>query len=426
MKHYLIALFTFAIGAQAQNGNVITVNIENEAARRFLAEVTYTPSDTSMINKYNVSPPDNRQIPNPAVITIPDIDADSLLLTFSDSTDFSEGVHVMGVGKGSREVYVYNLLPQHTYYYKVTTLDDNILADGEIHTEGQLRMINVPGANNIRDLGGWPTIDGKRIKYGKIIRGSELNGQHTVDSAAIAILSDDLDIKSELDLRAFYDEGKDVSAFGFPTSSTGNGSNPTYYYTNDSGQLVSHLTDSWNRIKWRREFNYITTCLNYNRNVYFHCAWGADRTGYLALFIEGVLGVDYSDLVKDYELTSFYTTIHTKNKIDPVIDFIKTCPGETLRDQFENFFVDSLGVNRSNIETFRRIMLEDAKVDPGNNDNPDDDNPTTAITDFNHQGRPLQLSTIVDLRGHHIPGKAARKGIVIVTDSDGRTRKTVR
>lgn len=45
--------------------------------------------------------------------------------------------------------------------------------------------------------------------------------------------------------------------------------------------------------------------LPYNYPIYFHCNTGANRTGSLAYFINGLLGVSYEDLVKDFKLTSF-------------------------------------------------------------------------------------------------------------------------
>ena len=41
-------------------------------------------------------------------------------------------------------------------------------------------------------------------------------------------------------------------------------------------------------------------------SLLFHCRIGADRTGTLAYFLEGLLGVSEEDRIEDYELTYFY------------------------------------------------------------------------------------------------------------------------
>jgi protein tyrosine/serine phosphatase len=41
-------------------------------------------------------------------------------------------------------------------------------------------------------------------------------------------------------------------------------------------------------------------------NIYFHCAIGTDRTGTMAYFLEGLLGVSLEDKLEDYELSYFY------------------------------------------------------------------------------------------------------------------------
>ncbi len=412
MKKIILALLATAISAQAQHNNIITANLENYAVRRFMSEVKYTSTnDPSLINLYDEAPPERRDIPQPAYIPIPDVDAARLTLTYADDADFGQGVHTMSVGKGT-QAEVYNLIPQHTYYYKVEADGENI-ASGEIHTEGRVRMIYVPGANNIRDMGGMLTTSGKRIKYGKLFRGSELNGKHEVDADGIGILTDDLGIEAEIDMRAFYDEGKGVSAFGFKSDRWGTSAEPSYYYTSDSGQLPEHLQNISYQRRWKQEFNFIVNNFVKARNVYYHCVWGADRTGYFSLLIEGLLGVDYDYMIKDYELTNFYTGINTKEKIDTIVKYIGTLKGNSLQEKFKTFFVDTLEVHEENIRYFINEMLEEEESV---------DNPTTAIST---RSQALRSATTVDLLGRKTQ-RAGRKGIVIETAPDGTVRKVIR
>ena len=423
MKQFFPALFAFALGAQAQNGNIITVNVENDAVARFLEEVTYTSSeDSSQVDAYNVAPPERRDIPKPAIIAIPDNDADSLLLTYADNADFSEGVHTIVIAKGTNEFELYNLIPQRVYYYMIEA-DGECVASGEIHTEGQVRMIYVPGANNIRDLGGWPTTDGRRIKYGKLFRGGELNGNNSVDSASLAILTEDLEIQAEIDMRASYNVDNGVSAFGFKSNMWGNSTYPPYYYTRDSGQIPDHLQNKSYKLKWKREFDFIVQNFVKERNVYYHCVSGADRTGYFSMLLEGLLGVDYDNMIKDYELTYFYNSVNKKGLIDTLYNYVMTLEGNTQQEKFNTFFVDSLSVSQENVDYFLRMMLEEVDND-STNTGEEPVNPTTAIRSAG-QSTALRPAAVIDLWGRKV-SKAGRKGIVIEATPEGTIRKRIR
>jgi hypothetical protein len=72
-----------------------------------------------------------------------------------------------------------NLIPGHLYTYIFLDNSDNAVKTGTCKAIGHVRMINGGGNTyNIRDIGGW-ACDGGRLKYGKIIRGSELNAHVT-------------------------------------------------------------------------------------------------------------------------------------------------------------------------------------------------------------------------------------------------------
>jgi len=41
-------------------------------------------------------------------------------------------------------------------------------------------------------------------------------------------------------------------------------------------------------------------------SIFFHCTIGTDRTGTMAYFLEGLLGVSEEDRLRDYEMTYFF------------------------------------------------------------------------------------------------------------------------
>ena len=383
------------------------VNLENEAVRQYMQDVVYEPHDSSLIENYRTGLKYRADWPNPVIMDIPQSTADSLYIICYDDETLQDSLK-FHVSATQKTVELYNFIPNRVYRYQIKN-GDNVLQQGKIHTSGQLRQIKVCNTvSNVRDLGGWKTDDNRQIRYGKIFRGTELNGTHIATDEGINLLLE-LGIEAELDLRADYNEGHNISAFGF----TSNGSDeevPTYYYSSSSGELPSHLTKVTYLKKWRLAFQFIVNNLSQGRTIYEHCVWGRDRTGYLSFFLEGLLGVPYSDLAKDYELTFFsYTSKSTKDSIDKVFDYIETMPGETLREKFNAFFVNKLNVQQSDIDYFRSEMLEQK-------------NSATAIKDIQKENNMYKDELLYDLDGRRV--EVLKKGhFYIIKNRHGHTRK---
>jgi protein-tyrosine phosphatase len=54
--------------------------------------------------------------------------------------------------------------------------------------EGLPRVIPMEGASNVRDLGGWPTRDGARVRFGRVYRSAALHGLTEADQARLTAL----------------------------------------------------------------------------------------------------------------------------------------------------------------------------------------------------------------------------------------------
>ena len=337
----------------------LTLNVENVAVAFYMNNVSYEPGDASVVGNY-VSSELRGDWPQGIELELPETTGDRLTIVCCDDETLRDSL-VFCVSTENKTVSLCNFIPQRTYRYKMTGVDDEVVEEGLIRTRGQVRMLRIPGTvNNARDLGGWKTTDGKRIRYGKMFRGSELNGTYEATEEGIALLRQ-LGVEAEIDLRAWYNDQCGVSAFGFQdASSTAWGEVPTFFYSNDSGQLPEHLDDYYRKSRWRMQFDFIVKNLREERCIYEHCVQGKDRTGYLSFLLEGLLGVAYSDLIKDYELTYFYVLSESKKaELDEVYEYINALSGETLRDKFNTYFVNRLGCNQSDINYFRSVMLED-------------------------------------------------------------------
>ena len=309
-----------------------------------------------MVAQYNVAPPTRRDIPNAVMIPVPEAQLPLRTFTYVNTEDNEE--HTIVIEKGASEVYLYNLLPHQTFTYALYSENGLLLTDGEFTTSGNLRMVYAPSAYNIRDLGGWLTQDGARTAYGHLFRGSTLNGYANTTAEDLQRLRD-MGIGAELDLR--YQESYDKD-MGCGTSAFGFTEGDDYYFAAANDYLASDLNNAATKQRLKAEFEFILKHFRQGKAVYYHCAWGADRTGFFTLLLEGILGVELDQIYKDYELTSFSAapgaTNRLKTSFQDRIDVILALSGETLRDKFENYFLNEMGVSQADIDYFRQVMLD--------------------------------------------------------------------
>jgi len=255
-------------------------------------------------------------------------------------------------------------------------------------------MIYAPSISNIRDLGGWRTTDGQYVRYGLIYRGGELNGGHVATTADIKRLRD-LGIGAEIDLRVDYENGAGKSAFNFTTS------NNTFYFANGNDCYPESMSSQESYDHWKSAFNLLLANLKQGKSVYFHCIWGADRTGLFSLLLEGLLGIPQDRSNKNYELTTFSLAgIRTRGTQDAFFNYINDLKGTTLQKRFNTFFVDKIGIQQSDIDEFRQIMLTKDLADAI------EEIPVTRETG-------PDSDAIYDLSGRRIPNDRPTRGVYI-------------
>ena len=338
----------------------IRANLENVQVKRYLDEVCYQLEDESLVDRYCTSTGFRLDQPRPVQIPVPTgLNINLLSLRYSENKDFSVSDSVCFLSADSTAFLVYNLIPKKTYYYQIQDADSSIVAQGCIRTKGRVRMIYVPSLFNVRDLGGWPTTNGRRVRYGMIFRGSEMNGLNIADSTDIHELLR-LGVKAELDFR-YEGERDEVDAAGFSALGFSR-EDENYLCTSGCGCYATHMYHSYYTSRYKLSIDYIVRSLKAGRPVYMHCIWGADRTGMISLLIEGLLGVSYSDLAKDYELTSMSEKSGIRKKtlyFDDIIANIRKESGNSLRENFFNYMRRIVGVSKDNLDYLCEVLLED-------------------------------------------------------------------
>ena len=233
--------------------------------------------------------------------------ADSYTAVLSKNADMSHEIQY--VVDGSETEYTFNaLIPNTKYYVKVQSHYENgkLLHETKMQsftTQGDFcqRIVNVDGVSNVRDIGGYKAQGNSKVQYGLIYRGARLNA---ITDKGIATFTQELGIKTEIDVRYGTDGGKAVDMEGVAYKQLGmwayNSILPDTCQPKVSG---AGLFDARTIDGIKGVFEAIAN--PDNLPVYIHCTAGADRTGTICYLINGVLGVEYEGLVQDFELTSF-------------------------------------------------------------------------------------------------------------------------
>ena len=251
---------------------------------------------------------------------------------------------------------VYNLKLDTTYYYRVSATDGNETAVSDIFsftTNGDApRMIRADGLSNGRDVGGWSTADGGKVKQGMVYRSYCFD--YVKDGKTVTLLRADgidtlvneLGIKSEVDLRS---ESSKTSSI------LGNGVN---YYRYGMGYSGDYLASNQASIK--SVFEVLADPDNYP--VIWHCQAGADRTGAVTYLLNGLLGVSKEDLLRDYLITNFSVADYGTRTVETIANrYVKTLDeyeGNTLSDKIYHYLHNEIGVSTDDLDFIKAHLVE--------------------------------------------------------------------
>lgn len=221
---------------------------------------------------------------------------------------YDETTHVIGKKieyANASSGTISNLIPGQAYYWEKAS-DPSI--NGHVQVTTPRRNVDAGNIRNVRDLGGLSVsytennvVKTGTLKYGKLFRGARL----TSSNDDITSLSN-LGVTREIDLRANSESSGQV---WFPTHDNGSSGSDiiiTNYLINPTATSfisTAHLSDYRNlKAAMKTVMRYVVA----GDNIFFHCTIGTDRTGTIAYFLEGLLGVGEEDRLEDYELTYFY------------------------------------------------------------------------------------------------------------------------
>lgn len=304
------------------------------------------------------------------------------------------------------EVEVDNLEIARTYEFEVVCGDERAKRVFRTKAQGP-RFVRIDGVPNVRDLGGYVGIGGKRMKQGMIFRSGGLNGNANKYYKKDDILAlykagklvesvPELSREAAKEIKRHLDAGNEDKAnfkhlvkewkpgpdrmdkksraeamrqFGFRTDldlrtqrecygMTGSPLGPDVKWVNIPSPAYGPMHEEYGYDAFTKCFRLFLDEANYP--IDFHCIQGADRTGCLAYILGALLGMSDRELECDWEVTAFTNPnprfAHAE-RYDRFVAAFGKYPGNSTRERVEGY-VKARGFTDADIAKFRSIMLE--------------------------------------------------------------------
>jgi protein-tyrosine phosphatase len=239
------------------------------------------------------------------------------------------------------------------------------------------RHLNLQGASNFRDLGGYATADGRSTRWRHIFRSNHLGHLTPADIEIIRALG----VKSAFDFRGVEERRvadcviKEISVHSLPIEPTVVAALRARLQARalSSADALEIMRESYrgyvrlNTHSFRELFGHL---IEDTAPLVIHCTAGKDRTGFACALILHALGVPDQVISEDYLLTnSFYRRdpnaspdlpAEVQNAIGSVQASFLAAGFETIRAEYgdlEGYFRDGLGLGPAERSELRARYL---------------------------------------------------------------------
>ncbi len=272
-------------------------------------------------------------------------------LNVSEKNDFSLPA-IYNLDNAQTSVDIYNLKTDTKYFYRFDLEISNgtqSSVSGSFKTAKTPRLLNVEGVANLRDFGGWETVDGYKVRQGILYRSAEIDGavdsKYTITANGVNTLLTEFGIRTEMDLRS---SSENVSG----ADKLGAGVEHIYY----GSQMYTDVFTGYGQTAMRNVFSDLAA--KSDAPILLHCTHGVDRTGTVCFILGALLGMSEEDLMRDYQLSALYHGgLWSAEQMNSFVERLKTYEGNTLQEKAENYLL-SIGVTQQEIKTIKEIYLE--------------------------------------------------------------------
>lgn len=279
-------------------------------------------------------------------------------------------------------VILAGLATDSPHFFKLVSADGSELIVGE-------RRPFVEGCPNLRDLGGYEATDGRRVRWGRIFRSSNLGRLSDKGLGQLKRLEIRLvcDFRTEAETRKLPNRFPDSEAIGYvrlpiqhgdfePTSVFDRIKKGDYDWISEEFMLRGYIDSiECHADVWARFFQRLVNPRH--RPLLFHCTGGKDRTGVAAALILLSLGVPVETVIEDYGLSDGYNAEvrrATYDHLQPLgVDIAKvdpyfTAPESRIRALLEHidaqygsalgYLKQKVGVSDAMLHQLREELLE--------------------------------------------------------------------
>lgn len=180
------------------------------------------------------------------------------------------------------------------------------------------RLLPIKDGYNFRDLGGYRTVDGRTVKWHKLLRTGSLANlspadQHLLEQVPVTV---DVDLRSPAEVAKSPDKPLTTASyhhlpvFDADETDASHSDQEIADRMQKAGAGYRHMLDVYQRMAtipsaktaFQELFHLLLT--NQTGAVLFHCTAGKDRTGMSAYLILSALGVPEETVAQDYLLTN--------------------------------------------------------------------------------------------------------------------------
>lgn len=178
--------------------------------------------------------------------------------------------------------------------------------------EYRCQILSVPGAENVRDIGGYPGEGGRPVQYRRFIRAGGMGDLTEEGVAAVRALGVNciVDLRSGFEAKKkadtlMYDDTIDYVHIPMLDYIQSNVAEGKVAFPESMTEMYIGLLEN-DKEKFLRVLQ--TLAGPAYETVLYHCTAGKDRTGLTTMLLLGLAGVSRADIVEDYSHSEHLTS----------------------------------------------------------------------------------------------------------------------